>query len=141
MLQELDSLIMLNKKIMEEIKDLTILENLKEFRYNQIDKRTVEIISAGFTFDGKLFSLSAQAQNNWTNIKSQKEVFNAMGLFPIQVSTKDSDVYFLQYTDVDAFWGAGMVAVKTPYNIGGNLKKSIFDATTIAEVDAVIDNR
>jgi len=117
------------------------LSELKESRYDEIDAKTVEIISAGFVFDGQTFSLSAQAQNNWTNIKAQKDVFNAMGMFPIQVSTKDSDVYFLQYADVDSFWGAGMVAVKTPYNIGGNLKKLIFDATTIEEVNLVIDNR
>ena len=117
------------------------LDELKESRYDEIDSKTLEIISAGFTFDGNLFSLSAQAQTNWTNIHSNKEVFNEIGSFPMEISTKDSNIYVLNYDDVLGFWSAGMVAVKTPYNIGGNLKKLIFDAATIEEVNLVIDNR
>ena len=117
------------------------LSELKESRFNEIDEKTFEIISAGFTFDGNLFSLSAHAQTNWTNIHSNKEVFNAIGSFPMEISTKDSNIYVLNYDDVLAFWSAGMVAVKTPYNIRGNLKKLIFDAATIEEVNLVIDNR
>lgn len=117
------------------------LSELKESRYDEIDLRTVELIGGGFVFDGKSFSLSTQAQNNWTNIFSNKETFNAFGSFPMEISTKDSDVYQLQYSDVTSFWAAGMVAVKTPYNVGGNLKKSIFDASTVEEVNSIIDNR
>lgn len=121
--------------------EIITLEEYKQLRYNEIDARTGKIISEGYIFDGNLFSLSTQAQNNWTNINVKKETFNALGMFPLKISTKDSNVYMLEYVDCDAFWGAGMIAVKTPYNEGGDLKKLIYDATTKAEIDLIIDNR
>lgn len=121
--------------------DLTTLEGLKAYRYKQIDSITQILIGQGFTFDGQVFSLSVAAQSNWTNIKSNKTTFSAMGAFPLQISTKNDNIYMLTEANVDSFWGAGFIAVKNAYTSGADIKKLIFDSTTIEQINTIIDNR
>ena len=117
------------------------LESQKKSKIEAIDKRTVELISEGFNFGGKNFSLSIPAQSNLTNVMTNRDIFNSMGLFPISMSTTDNDLYDLSYENVIPFWGAGMAVVKTAYNGGGLLKKQIKDVVNKGELDAIIDNR
>ena len=117
--------------------DLTILANLKEFRYEEIDIKTATLISVGFTFDGETFSLSANAQRNWDSIKTSKADYS----FPLDITAKDNNTYVLTNPNVQAFWVAARDAVKAPLDSGRILKKAIFDAIDIAAVNAVIDNR
>jgi len=117
------------------------LEEVKEIKYNEIDIKTQSIISEGFEFDNNIFSLSLAAQSNLTNIKTSKDTFSAMNLFPLQMNTKDNKIYMLEESDVDAFWGAGLNKVKTAYTSGGDLKNQITNAINIQEVESVIDNR
>jgi hypothetical protein len=113
------------------------LSEHKAQRYAQIDGRTSALIAQGFSFDGKQFSLSIIAQNNWNTIHSNKSVLS----FPFNVTTLDNDTYALALSDVDAFWGTAVNTVKTHWDSGRVLKKQIFDATTKQTVDSVIDNR
>lgn len=117
------------------------LDDYKEALFEKIDTKTRKIIGEGFDFDGKKFSLSQAAQSNWTNIKTNKVDFSLMGLFPLQISTIDNNIYMLQETDVDSFWSAGMAAVKGAYTSGSDIKKQVFDSTTIADLNAIVDNR
>ena len=129
---------------MENIKNkpnLSDIQEYKDFLFNSIDKKTSELIGQGFAFDSNQFSLSLAAQSNWTNIKSNKAVFSASALFPIQISTKNNNTYFLQEADVDNFFLSGLGAVKSAYTSGSDLKKLVFDATTIAELDLIQDAR
>jgi len=132
------------KEKIKEIKpdyDLTVVDDYKNHLYDKIDTKTQEIISEGFDFDSQTFSLSLPAQSNWTNIKSNKADFITLGMFPLQVSTKDSSTYFLQEIDVDNFYFTALSKVKNAYTSGSSLKKQVFDATTIEELDLVKDNR
>lgn len=117
------------------------LETYKGKRYAEIDEKTKEIISRGFVFDNKTFSLSMEAQSNLTNIMASREIMNQMGSFPLQMSTKDNSSYMLAYVDVISFWGAGVSVVKGAYNSGTILKELIKNATTIEEVNLIIDTR
>lgn len=118
-----------------------LLMSLKEARISQIDNKTQEIISRGFSFDNNRFSLSLPAQSNLTNIKSNKELFNSLNQFPLTISTLDNTLYQLSYANVDSFWLAGMVVVKEAYSIGGQLKNSIVNATSISEIEQIVDPR
>lgn len=121
--------------------DSLLLMSLKEARISQIDNKTQEIISRGFSFDNNRFSLSLPAQSNLTNIKANKEMFNSLNQFPLTISTLDNTLYQLSYANVDSFWLAGMVVVKEAYSIGGQLKNSIVNATSISEVEQIVDPR
>ena len=117
--------------------DLTVLADVKAMRYAEIDYNTGRLISAGFTFDGVQFSLSANAQQNWDSIKTSKSDYS----FPLDITTIANDTYSLTNPNVQAFWVAARDAVKDQLDSGRILKKAIFDAIDIAAVDAVIDNR
>lgn len=118
------------------LKELT-LDDYKELRYNEIDLKTQELISAGFTYDTGAFSLSAHAQLNWSEIHSNQSEFT----FPLGISTIDNNEYLLAAANVDAFWTAGKDAVKGHLDSGRSLKKQVFDAVDETAVDAVVDNR
>ncbi|MBW1635269.1 MAG: hypothetical protein JRJ68_03240 [Deltaproteobacteria bacterium] len=109
----------------------------KEECYGKVDKRTAELISNGFMFDGKTFSLSIYAQNNWNTIHDNKADFT----FPFEITTKDNDIYDLNEVDVDSFWNTAVGTVATHWGTGRGLKKQIFDAQTKEAIDAVTDNR
>jgi hypothetical protein len=40
------------------------LEELKAYKYREIDNKTGKLISQGFTYSGTIFSMSANAQAN-----------------------------------------------------------------------------
>lgn len=112
------------------------LADYKQLRYNEIDGKTVSLITH-FDFDSRQFSLSLAAQSNWTNIKSNTSNFT----FPLEITCINNDSYDLAEVDVTAFWTAARDVVKTHMDSGRALKKSIFDAVDEAAVDAIIDNR
>jgi len=109
----------------------------KNLRYKQIDIRTGELISAGFTFDGENFSLSQNAQLNWVGLKSLETLIT----FPINVTTKGDGEYSLAEANLNAFIGAGKAAVQAHLDSGRALKVQVSACVSIAEVNAVADNR
>jgi hypothetical protein len=117
-------------------KELT-LADYKQLRFNEIDGKTLALLAPGFTYDSKTFSLSSNAQLNWSEIHSNKTEFT----FPLDVSTIDNDTYALAEANVDAFWTAGKDKVQEHIDSGRVLKKSVKDAVDEAAVDAVVDNR
>ncbi len=117
-------------------KELTVAEE-KELRYNEIDAKTRELITAGFEFEGNVFSLSGNAQLNWSEVHTNQNQFT----FPLAISMKNHDTYDIPQNKVQPFWSAAKDTVKGHLDSGRVLKKSVFDATTKAQVNAVIDNR
>ena len=63
------------------------------------------------------------------------------GSFPYELSKKDDNVYNLAWANVGLFMGTALTTVATHLASGRALKKQVVDATTVAEVDAVVDNR
>ena len=115
----------------------TTLEEFKAAQFNAIDYKTSVLIGAGFTFDSKQFSLSPPAQINWQAIKGNKPDFT----FPLELTTLDNDTYSLTDANVQNFWNAGKTTLKGHLDAGRALKKTVFDATTIEEVQAIVDAR
>jgi hypothetical protein len=113
------------------------LADYKQLRYNEIDAKTNELISPGFVYDSKTFSLSSNAQSNWNVLKDEEAEFT----WPVDISTIDSDTYSLSQANLGAFWGAGMTFMKGHLDTGRALKKSVYDAANEAAVDAVVDTR
>ena len=118
-------------------KNCTTLADFKQAQFNAIDYKTGALIGAGFTFDSKQFSLSPTAQINWQAIKGNTSDFT----FPLELTTLDNDVYSLTDANVQGFWDAGKATLKGHLDAGRALKKTVFDATTIEEVQAIVDAR
>lgn len=115
----------------------TSLDDQKKERNRLIDRRTDELISLGFAFDGEQFSLSQNAQINWLALKTVENLLT----WPVSVSTLQSNQYMLEEDDLDGFLGAGSGTAKAHLDSGRALKVQINDATTQEELDAVVDNR
>lgn len=113
-----------------------ILQNNKSLRISEVDYRTRELISNGFTYDGNLFSMSEFAQINWDDIKANSTDYS----FPLEIPTKTYK-YSLTQGNLNAFWGAKSDFKWGYLDSGRALNVSITDATTQTELDAVIDNR
>ena len=112
------------------------LQELKDLRYKEIDSTTGYIIKQGFVFEGSNFSLSENAQINWTNLTLLPD-----STYPITISTLTEDTYSLALANKDNFYMSAVAAKLTPLNTGSTLKKLIFDFVDEACVNSVVDNR
>lgn len=115
------------------------LSDYKTLRYNEIDVKSIALISEGFVYAGKTFSLSQNAQINLLALEVDK---NNMS-YPIKWNTKnDDDKYDItDATDATNFHLTSLNAVKTILDSGTDLKDQIRAAIDKEEVDAVVDNR
>lgn len=121
-------------------KELT-LEEYKQIRYNEIDCRSSELISQGFTYQSKVFSLSVSAQTNILALDNTRD--DPALTYPIKYNTIDDvDSYdVIDSTDLHNMYLTALATKKGVLDSGTTLKTSVRTATTQAEVDAVIDNR
>lgn len=118
------------------------LDEYKKAAMERFDKRSGELIEqGGHNYNGKVFSLSRNAQINLLGIDSKRDV---AGLLPLTLNTKDNlDTEVLNTpTDVSDFFMNALIAKKTILDIATlTLKNPVRAATDKAGVDAVIDNR
>ena len=112
------------------------LEELKHVRLEEIDLRTGELISAGFTFGGHTFSMSTNAQINWSNFPNLPDA-----LFPIPVMDIQDGVYSLSLSNKTNFYLSALGFKNTVLQSGSTLKTSIKACTNETEVLSIIDNR
>ena len=119
------------------------LEQVKEAKKNVIDLKTSELISEGFQYEGKIFSLSTNAQNNWNALDTAVSTGKLVEAnFPIDVSTLAGDeLYELAWLSFNGFIIAGLNTVMGRLASGNALKKLVNAAATVEEVDAIVDNR
>jgi len=115
------------------------LDQEKKKKNKAIDQKTGVLISAGFSFNSKTFSLSSDAQRNWAEIHTNKDSANIPD--PVPVTTVDDEEYLLAKTDMDSFYWTGFAVIKGHLDSGRALKLQVKAATTIAGVQAVVDNR
>lgn len=108
------------------------LELYKKNLIELIDNKSVEKINQGFQFGGKTFSLSLSAQINWSNLLFLPESF-----FPVNLSTKDDDIYVLTFANVQLFYQAALNGKNTPLQEGNVLKQQVKAATTKEELDLI----
>ena len=114
------------------------LADYKENKKLGIDANTGVLILQGCLFEGVVFSMSSNAQRNWTALDTVRDELT----YPFPVSLKDDSEFI--FTDVTHYHTFSMTAMGTAnahYTSGRTLKMQIDSATTKAEVDAVEDTR
>ena len=108
-----------------------------------IDARTQELIAGGFEYAGARFSMSEAAQRNWIALASG--LANAMLPFPLTVSILGETSHVLQSANELKALLAAYLAYQAdpsqPLAAGRALKERVTAAATVAEVEAVVDDR
>lgn len=108
------------------------VDSYKKHIIDLIDNHSQNKIFEGFIYDNKRFSLSLSAQINWSNLLFLPESF-----FPVNLSTKDDDVYSLTYVNVQDFYNAALNGKNTPLQEGNVLKQQVKNCTTKEELDLI----
>lgn len=118
--------------------ELTIDEH-KVLKSREIDGRTGELISLGFSYATKQFSLSQNAQINISALNQTRDELT----YPINYNTADDlDTYnVVDATDMHSMYLTALSTKKAHLDSGTALKNQVRAATTHNEIDAVIDNR
>lgn len=119
--------------------DLSTVEGYKAFLFDSIDKRTGEIISGGFSYGGKVFSLSSQAQTNITNTFLAKDILS----YPVEWNTKDDaeTINISNASELTVFYQTALGTVKAIIDSGTALKNQVRISTTVEELQLIQDNR
>ncbi len=126
------------KKLDGSPENLT-LDEYKSMKYGDIDRKTGELISQGFTYLSNQFSLSSTAQHNLNGLEISKDLLT----YPVEYNTiDDTGVYqVVDATDMHNMYLAALTAKKGHLDSGSALKSQVRVSTDKAGVDAVIDNR
>lgn len=113
----------------------------KKNKFLSIDIRTNELISGGFIYAGKRFSLSQQAQSKMMGVHQIRD--DPMLTYPIKWNTNDDNDYYdvIDSADMHTFFMTGVSTYKAWVDAGTALKDQVRAATSKEEVDAIIDNR
>lgn len=128
--------------IQRTIDPAVALAEAKTQKSNQIDDRTTELIDAGFQYNGKTFSLSRQAQQNLAGLLSAIAVGVPINWPKTWNTLDDTDIEEVSdQAEFMQFYGAAMGTVEAYLNGGTALKNQVRSATTIEEVNAVVDTR
>ena len=128
------------------IEDYAVLENVeptRKRRYREIDTKTRELIQAGFehpAVSGQFFSLSAEAQRYYLLLDSTR---SEAGVAPVTIDFIDNSgsLALTLATDIRSFFIAAAAGVQTHQASGTVLKALVRVATTIADVEAIVDSR
>ena len=115
------------------------LARLKAWRKSQIDLRTRELVTSGFSYNGRVFSTSETAQRNWEVLHSNR----AELAYPFQMATTDNDeIYPVAHADeLRMMYLTGLSTVMVHYQSGNALKAQIIAAANAAAVAAIVDDR
>jgi hypothetical protein len=113
-------------------KKIETLTDYKNYLIDLQDKKTEQLIYSGFTFDNNLFSLSINAQINWSNLLNIPQQ-----MFPINLSTKDDNIYVLDFNNVQNFYFTALGRKNECLQLGNIIKKRINESLTIQELDTI----
>ena len=126
--------------IKETIPSLS-LEEYKELRYKEIDAKTEDKIKLGFSYAGKVFSMSANAQTNILALDNTRD--DPAMSYPIIYNTIDDlDSYaVINSTDLHNMYLTALGTKKAWVDSGTNLKDAVRAAIDENAVSLIIDNR
>lgn len=115
------------------------LINYKALKNNSIDERTGELIVAGHSYGGKVFSMSQNAQINMLGINESRDDIT----YPLSYSVIDNSetVDLVDATDVHNFYLNALGTKKSYLDSGNTLIDQVNASVDEAGVDAVVDNR
>lgn len=124
--------------------DLVVAHKLplaKKNKISEIDTRTSELIASGFSFAGQQFSLAQTSQLNLLGMDLAKD--DPAITYPIYYNTlsDDGSVALNNATDIHNFYLTALGTKRAYLDSGTGLKDAVRAAITVAEVDAVVDNR
>ena len=111
------------------VDDFQSLEEAINFKKDQIDKRTQELIFEGFSFAGLHWSLSINAQINWNNLPQLPEI-----VFPLAIQDVDGNNYNLEYSDRMNFYYTAVNIKNSHLQSGNILKTQVSQLTNITEI-------
>jgi hypothetical protein len=113
----------------------------KQRKFEAIDNRTSELIHEGFDFNGVTLSLSERAQ---IRIEGTDRARNdAAMVYPIVWNSLDDSVgvQLANATDVHNMYLTALGTLRARVDSGSVLKDQVRAAVTVAEVEAIVDNR
>jgi hypothetical protein len=113
-------------------KKIETLTDYKNYLIDLQDKKTEQLIYSGFTFDGSLFSLSINAQINWSNLLNIPQA-----MFPLNLSTKDDNIYVLNFNNVQNFYFTALGKKSEYLQSGNDVKKRINECLTFEELNII----
>ena len=120
-----------------------ILVEAKKKKIELIDKRTSELITFGFSYKGKNFSMSDAAQRNWIGLAYAKGM--VLILFPFIVSCVDEGTYTITDTMDFTYFIIAFMQYQTDLNLplgkGRILKALVNAAASVDEVNGIVDPR
>ena len=117
----------------------TEIEAVRIVKCRDIDDNTQALIAEGFGFDGKQFSLSANAQAKIADIEklADKDLLDPK----TPLSTKDDEVYLLKKADAMNFVAAAYHQKYQVAVIPGTLLKGQIKTMTLAQLETFTDAR
>jgi len=148
---------------------ISSLQDIKDKKNSDIDRHSQDLIYKGLDYDVnqdaqnpdiKNFSLSLVAQHNLDSVggnfsdnvleymaangvdaATAKTVIQSV-VYPVRISTTDGGYHsFTDHTSLINFKNTAFGRVKSVYNEGQDLRISVNAAQTIADVEAIEDNR
>jgi hypothetical protein len=126
-----------NVDIVDGVVVINRLPSAKQQALEAVDDKTRLGIAAGFVYDGKTCSLSANAQNSLTGVWALRDVPDT---FPIDWPTKDGlgSITLANQEAFEAFFATAFAVVRTNRSIGVAVKALITAATTVEAVAAAL---
>ena len=129
-----------DKIILDEIVDSNELKRLKKAKMAAIDVKTEKIITiTGFDFGGEHFDLEIIDQINYMGVHGGRD--NLTYPFELPNASYTARHALQNSAEVHSFYMTAVGTVKAIREGGWTLKESIVACTTVAEVEAIEDNR
>lgn len=106
--------------LIEEIKVEIPLQEAIENKIKEIDSNTETLIFRGFEYNGLTFSLSTNAQINWSNLPNLPEF-----IFPLTILSKNDEPYELAYNEMMNFYLSAVNGKNSHLQSGNILKQDL----------------
>lgn len=122
--------------------EIEVLRPLKIYRANEIDDRTQEIIEEGFVAsNSKRFRIDNDAMITYNILFQTRNSPSADYPVIVNVFTDDGIQILSNSAAVEQFVSEMFLGRRVIFDAGVALKQQIIDASTVSEIDAVVDNR
>jgi len=117
------------------------LNAYKQYRVAEINERTSELITAGYTWAGKQFPLSTNGQINLLGLVNAAQL--GMLTFPIDLNTINDEERHPIADNMEVYniFGTALGTKKAILDGGTALKEQVMSAVDEAAVAAIVDNR
>ncbi len=121
------------------------LKKLKDKKTREINKHSDELLNEGMEYSNLMFDMSLEDQKNYLSLYSFKDIFDYTN-DPPKVHCRNlegnrTDIVFNTQQDLVNFVLAGLGFVKNLIDSGNDLKLQVDNATTVEELNNIVDDR